>query len=207
MMTNNWVSHIFCRWRWHKSFSNGKNSFSLRTYSSITLTYNCFLQKRWCVAKENIYFKLLLSNIEFACAHGADCDAIKAVGNCYEPNTLTSHASFAMNSYYHKLGVANDDNCYFNSSGLIVYNDPSKVALLFDVFTLLLAQTWGVNSFFLWLDLQVMVIVYIHLHHEKICFWCEFDGTLIRLFKVLIFWNWCVMSCLVCLKCLRFNFR
>ncbi|KAH7568607.1 hypothetical protein JRO89_XS06G0021700 [Xanthoceras sorbifolium] len=79
--------------------------------------------KRWCIAKAGTSDDLLQSNIDFACAR-ADCGPIQVDQACYYPLTNISHASFAMNSYYHTYGI-DPINCDFNNSGRVVFFDPS----------------------------------------------------------------------------------
>ncbi|KAK1298844.1 Glucan endo-1,3-beta-glucosidase [Acorus calamus] len=79
--------------------------------------------KKWCVARGDASASELQSNIDYACAHGADCKSIQSGGACYQPNTLLSHASYAMNSYYQISGL-NDFDCDFAKTGLITTVDP-----------------------------------------------------------------------------------
>lgn len=41
------------------------------------------------------------------------------------PNTLRSHAAFAMNAYYQSSG-RHDFNCDFGKTGVVTLSDPSK---------------------------------------------------------------------------------
>ncbi|XP_010540133.1 PREDICTED: major pollen allergen Ole e 10 [Tarenaya hassleriana] len=80
-------------------------------------------QKTWCVAKPSSDQAALLENINYACSQ-VDCRIISRGCPCFSPDNLVSHASVAMNLYYHAKG-RNQWNCYFNNSGLIVLTDPS----------------------------------------------------------------------------------
>ncbi|KAK1256745.1 Glucan endo-1,3-beta-glucosidase [Acorus gramineus] len=80
--------------------------------------------KKWCVARGDASAGDLQSNIDYACAHGADCKSIQSGGACYQPDTLLSHASYAMNSYY-QISGRNDFDCDFAKTGLITTVDPS----------------------------------------------------------------------------------
>eukprot|EP01018_Ginkgo_biloba_P009602 Gb_00237 [translate_table: standard] len=82
-------------------------------------------QRLWCVAKPSADDNSLSANLNYACSQGGvDCSVLHNGCPCYYPNTLISHASVAMNLYYQAHG-RNFWNCYFNSTGLVVFTDPS----------------------------------------------------------------------------------
>ncbi|KAI5077228.1 hypothetical protein GOP47_0007052 [Adiantum capillus-veneris] len=79
----------------------------------------------WCVASPGASQAHLQQIINFACGEGgADCSAIQNGNACFSPDTLASHASYAMNSYYQHHG-RNYWNCFFNSGGLVTATNPS----------------------------------------------------------------------------------
>ncbi|KAK0578327.1 hypothetical protein LWI29_008687 [Acer saccharum] len=82
----------------------------------------------WCVAKNFADEKVLQSNIDFACSNQVDCGPIQSGGSCFLPDTVYSHACFAMNSYFklHKTL----ESCQFDSTGVIVTVDPSNTPIL-----------------------------------------------------------------------------
>ncbi|KAJ7559573.1 hypothetical protein O6H91_04G091700 [Diphasiastrum complanatum] len=81
--------------------------------------------KEWCVAKQGITDIALAAAINYACGEGgADCAAIQPDGACYNPNTYTSHASYAFNNYYQKSG-RNSWNCDFRNSATTTTSDPT----------------------------------------------------------------------------------
>lgn len=80
---------------------------------------------KWCVAKSDANDAALQANIDYVCSSGLDCKPIQAGGVCYNPNTVRSHASYAMNAYYQFNGP-HDFNCDFNHTGVITSSDPSK---------------------------------------------------------------------------------
>ncbi|KAG6488882.1 hypothetical protein ZIOFF_050137 [Zingiber officinale] len=68
----------------------------------------------------------LVANINYACGSGlADCRAIQEGGPCYSTDIIKV-ANYAMNAYYYIAGHENF-NCYFDGSGRIIYDDPSKL--------------------------------------------------------------------------------
>ena len=91
----------------------------------------------WCVVKKNFADeKVLQANIDYACSK-VDCGPIQPGGSCFLPNTLKSHASFAMNSFFQSnFGIR--VSCQFNKSGVIVTKDPSNTDSFIFTFILIL---------------------------------------------------------------------
>lgn len=81
--------------------------------------------KKWCVPNKDASDAALQSNIDYVCGSGVDCTPIQDDGPCFEPNTVRSHAAFAMNAYYQANG-RNNFNCDFISTGVVTTIDPSK---------------------------------------------------------------------------------
>lgn len=80
----------------------------------------------WCVAKPHADDKVLQSVVDFCCGPGGvDCREIYESGDCFQPNKLLAHASYAMNAYYQMHG-RNYWNCDFKATGLVTFSDPSK---------------------------------------------------------------------------------
>jgi hypothetical protein len=78
----------------------------------------------WCVPKQGISNTQLQSNLDYACGH-ADCKPIQPGGACFEPNTVASHAAYAMNLLYQTAG-RNPWNCDFSQTATLSSNNPSK---------------------------------------------------------------------------------
>jgi len=73
----------------------------------------------------------LQRNIDYICGNLAiDCGAIQPGGVCYEPNTVLSHATFAMNLYYQNVG-RNPWNCDFSQTAMLTSQNPSKFSYNF----------------------------------------------------------------------------
>ena len=105
---------------WHHDKSSRNN-----TRGSITKGHGT--KKTWCVAKASTSEEELEASIEYACGEGGvDCGPIREGGKCYHPNTLISHASFAINIYY-QLHGRNSWNCDFNGHAMLTTTDPSKI--------------------------------------------------------------------------------
>lgn len=83
----------------------------------------------WCLPKAGLPDAQLQSNLDYACGHGIDCGPIQPGGACFEPNTVQSHAAYAMNLYYQSLGK-NPWNCDFSQTATLTSTNPSKLSLL-----------------------------------------------------------------------------
>ncbi|XP_071907213.1 uncharacterized protein [Coffea arabica] len=78
----------------------------------------------WCIASQSASQTALQVALDYACGYGgADCQAIQAGGNCYYPNTVHDHASYAFNSYYQKNPIPN--SCNFGGTAVPTSTDPS----------------------------------------------------------------------------------
>ncbi|KAE8651872.1 hypothetical protein Csa_006041 [Cucumis sativus] len=114
-------------------------------YPNLTMTYDVGLSKNsqtpttpttpttpsskptapvWCLPKADIPDDQLQSNLDYACGHGIDCGPIQPGGACFEPNTIQSHAAYAMNLYYQSLGK-NPWNCDFSQTATLTSANPS----------------------------------------------------------------------------------
>ncbi|KAK8689313.1 hypothetical protein V6N13_088034 [Hibiscus sabdariffa] len=84
----------------------------------------------WCVARTGASQTSLQSALDYACGiGGADCSQIQQGANCYNPNTLQNHASYAFNSYYQKNPVPT--SCDFGGTATIVNTNPSTGSCIF----------------------------------------------------------------------------
>ncbi|XP_042494817.1 glucan endo-1,3-beta-glucosidase 7-like [Macadamia integrifolia] len=79
----------------------------------------------WCVPKTGVSDAQLQANLDYACSQqGIDCGPIQPGGACYDPNTVASHAAYAMNLLYQKAG-RNPWNCDFSQTATFTSNNPS----------------------------------------------------------------------------------
>eukprot|EP01018_Ginkgo_biloba_P010413 Gb_36961 [translate_table: standard] len=79
----------------------------------------------WCVANPaETEQSILQGALDHACSEGADYSAIQPGQSCYEPNTVASHASYAFNSYWHKM-KSHGETCDFNGAAILTNSNPS----------------------------------------------------------------------------------
>ncbi|GLU02911.1 hypothetical protein SLE2022_201430 [Rubroshorea leprosula] len=81
-------------------------------------------QTGWCVPKAGIPDAQLQSSLDYACSQNIDCGPVQPGGVCFEPNTVASHAAYAMNLYYQTAGK-NPWNCDFSQTATLTSQNPS----------------------------------------------------------------------------------
>ncbi|KAI4388431.1 hypothetical protein MLD38_000757 [Melastoma candidum] len=77
----------------------------------------------WCMPKSGVSNAQLQANLDYACGR-IDCGPIQPGGTCFDPNTVASHAAYAMNLYYQNSG-RNPWNCDFSKSAVLSSTNPS----------------------------------------------------------------------------------
>ncbi|CAN4081049.1 unnamed protein product [Withania somnifera] len=111
---------------WGLFDSSGMPVYTMQLTGSGTVLANDTTNQTYCVAKENAEKKMVQAALDWACGPGkVDCTPLLQENPCYEPNTLTAHASYAFDAYYHKMGMA-DGTCNFNGVAKITTSDPSN---------------------------------------------------------------------------------
>ncbi|XP_047051061.1 uncharacterized protein LOC124656343 [Lolium rigidum] len=77
----------------------------------------------WCVCKPGLSDAALQGTLDYACGHGADCNALRPGGQCHDPDTLLAHCSYAANSYFQS---SKDAACDFAGTAALSSTDPSS---------------------------------------------------------------------------------
>lgn len=82
--------------------------------------------KIWCVVVSGrVNQSELASALTYACGQGnSTCDAIIRGKECFEPNSMVSHASYAFNSYWQQFRSVGG-TCYFNGLAVQTTKNPS----------------------------------------------------------------------------------
>ncbi|XP_048232543.1 probable glucan endo-1,3-beta-glucosidase A6 isoform X2 [Ricinus communis] len=92
--------------------------------------------KLWCIAAQGADLTELGTAVTFACSQGnGTCDALAPGKACYEPVSITSHASYAFSSYWAKFR-RQGGGCYFNGLAKQTTTNPSYGSCEFPSVTL-----------------------------------------------------------------------
>ncbi|XP_033128136.1 phosphoserine phosphatase, chloroplastic isoform X2 [Brassica rapa] len=67
---------------------------------------------------------MLQKTLDYACGAGADCGPIHQNGPCFNPNTVKSHCSYAVNSFFQKKGQS-QGTCDFAGTATVSASDPT----------------------------------------------------------------------------------
>ncbi|XP_072953787.1 glucan endo-1,3-beta-glucosidase 12-like [Typha angustifolia] len=101
--------------RWDEERGRGGGNGGVRASST---------GESWCVANGMAGKERLQKALDYACGEGgADCKSIQPGADCFQPNTLEAHASFAFNSYYQKKGRS-IGTCDFEGAAYVVSQPP-----------------------------------------------------------------------------------
>ncbi|KAL6311705.1 hypothetical protein AAG906_021716 [Vitis piasezkii] len=109
--------------------ANGTPIYILHLTGSGLVLANDTLNQTYCTAKDGADEKMLQAALDWACGPGkVDCSPLLQGKDCYEPDNVAAHATFAFDTYYHKMGKA-PGTCDFNGVAAITTTDPSKTEL------------------------------------------------------------------------------
>ncbi|KAH0864141.1 hypothetical protein HID58_081352 [Brassica napus] len=84
----------------------------------------------WCVCREGLSEAMLQKTLDYACGAGADCGPIHQNGPCFNPNTVKSHCSYAVNSFFQKKRQS-QGTCDFAGTATVSASDPSYTTCAF----------------------------------------------------------------------------
>ncbi|PIA26643.1 hypothetical protein AQUCO_09100065v1 [Aquilegia coerulea] len=116
---------------WGLFDANGLPVYIMHLTGSGLVLANDTTNNTFCTAKDNSDPKMLQAALDWACGPGkVDCSSLLQGQPCYEPDNVIAHASYAFDSYYHKMGMASG-TCYFNGVAAISTNDPSHNSCIF----------------------------------------------------------------------------
>lgn len=90
--------------------------------------------KIWCVVAKGANVSALGSAVKYACSQGnGTCETLRPGGECYEPVSLVSHASYAFSSYWVQFR-SSGGTCFFDGLAAQTTKDPSKLVSSFVFF-------------------------------------------------------------------------
>lgn len=111
---------------WGLFYANTTPVYLLHVSGSGGFLANDTTNQTYCVAMDGVDSKTLQAALDWACGPGqANCSEIQPGEDCYQPNDVKNHASYAFDSYYQKEGKASG-SCDFKGVGMITTTDPSK---------------------------------------------------------------------------------
>ncbi|KAI4296827.1 hypothetical protein L6164_036750 [Bauhinia variegata] len=91
--------------------------------------------KAWCVAVKGANLTELAAALSSACEGNGTCEALAPGKECYQPVSITWHASYAFSSYWAK-SKSKGATCYFNGLAKQTTRNPSRDSCNFPSVTL-----------------------------------------------------------------------
>nr|GEY24492.1 glucan endo-1,3-beta-glucosidase 1 [Tanacetum cinerariifolium] len=90
---------------WGLFYANSTHVYLLHVSGSVEFLANDTTNQTYCVVMDGVDGKTLQTTLDWACGPGrANCSEIQLGENCYQPNNVKNHASYAFDSYYEKQG-------------------------------------------------------------------------------------------------------
>ncbi|MCL7036196.1 hypothetical protein MKW94_030893 [Papaver nudicaule] len=116
---------------WGLFYGNSTPVYLLHVSGTGTFLGNDTTNQTYCVVMDDVDSKTLQAALDWACGPGrANCSEIQPGENCYQPNNVKNHASYAFDSYYQKQDRASG-SCDFNGVAMITTTDPSQGSCIF----------------------------------------------------------------------------
>ncbi|XP_057960616.1 glucan endo-1,3-beta-glucosidase 1 isoform X2 [Malania oleifera] len=116
---------------WGLFYANMTPVYLLHISGSGSFLANDTTNQTYCVAMDGVDSRSLQAALDWACGPGrANCSEIQPGEDCYNPNNVKSHASYAFDSYYQKEGKAGG-SCDFKGVAMITTTDPSHGNCIF----------------------------------------------------------------------------
>ena len=111
---------------WGLFQANGVPAYQLHLTGAGEMLANDTTNQTFCVARSGADEKMLQAALDWACGPGrVDCGVLLQGEQCYEPDTVQAHATYAFNAYYRSMGMA-PGTCYFNGVAAVTTTDPSE---------------------------------------------------------------------------------
>ncbi|XP_042520863.1 glucan endo-1,3-beta-glucosidase 1-like isoform X2 [Macadamia integrifolia] len=131
---------------WGLFYGNGSAVYLLHVSGSGTFLANDTTNQTYCVAMDSVDSKTLQAALDWACGPGrANCSEIQPGEDCFDPNNVKSHASYAFDSYYQSQGKSSG-SCNFKGVAMITTTDPSHGSCIFPGSKRVSNKTKAVNS-------------------------------------------------------------
>ncbi|KAA8515518.1 hypothetical protein F0562_018871 [Nyssa sinensis] len=116
---------------WGLFYGNSTAVYLLHVSGSGTFLANDTTNQTYCIAMDGVDARTLQAALDWACGPGrANCTEVQPGEDCYQPNNVKNHASFAFDSYYQKEGRA-AGSCDFKGVAMITTTDPSHGTCIF----------------------------------------------------------------------------
>ncbi|XP_052183591.1 glucan endo-1,3-beta-glucosidase 1-like isoform X2 [Diospyros lotus] len=111
---------------WGLFYGNSTPVYLLHVSGSGAFLANDTTNQTYCVVVDGVDTKTLQTALDWACGPGrANCSEIQPGEDCYQPNNVINHASYAFDSYYQKEG-RNAGSCDFKGAAMITTTDPTR---------------------------------------------------------------------------------
>ncbi|KAI3948859.1 hypothetical protein MKX01_022273 [Papaver californicum] len=116
---------------WGLFYGNSTPVYLLHVSGTGTFLGNDTTNQTYCVVMDDVDSRTLQAALDWACGPGrANCSEIQPGENCYQPNDVKNHASYAFDSYYQKQDRVSG-SCDFNGVAMITTTDPSQGSCIF----------------------------------------------------------------------------
>ncbi|RDX71366.1 Glucan endo-1,3-beta-glucosidase 3, partial [Mucuna pruriens] len=116
---------------WGLFYANGAPVYTLHLTGSGTVFANDTTNQTFCVARSNADTKMLQAALDWACGPGkVDCSPLLQGQECYEPNDVAAHATYAINAYYQQMAKS-AGTCDFKGVASVTTTDPSHGSCIF----------------------------------------------------------------------------
>ncbi|CAK9146865.1 unnamed protein product [Ilex paraguariensis] len=111
---------------WGLFYGNSTAVYLLHVSGIGTFLANDTTNQTYCIAIDGVDARTLQVALDWACGPGrANCTEIQPGEDCYHPNNVKNHSSYAFDSYFQVEGK-DPGSCDFKGVAMITTTDPSK---------------------------------------------------------------------------------